>query len=88
MEKKNLSELTDAELIAEKKKLQKSKFISAITIGFLVGIVFAGIVASIIAKNILVIIPLIFPLYFIYRLFTNPPKNNELEVLLKQRNLN
>lgn len=88
MEKENLSELTDAELIIEKKKLQKSKIISAIMIGFLVGIVFVGIAASIIAKNILVIIPLLFPLYFIYKLFTNPKKNNKLEVLSKERNLN
>ena len=39
MEKKILSELTDAELIVKKKKLQKSKIISAIAIGFLAGIV-------------------------------------------------
>jgi len=88
MEKKILSELTDAELIVKKKKLQKSKIISAIAIGFLAGIVFVGIAASITAKNILVIIPLLFPLYFIYKLFTNPKKNNELEVILKERNLN
>jgi len=88
MEKKILSELTDAELIVKKKKLQKSKIISAIAIGFLAGIVFVGIAASITAKNILVIIPLLFPLYFIYKLFTNPKKNNELEIILKERNLN
>ena len=88
MEKKIRSELTDAELIVKKKKLQKSKIISAIAIGFLAGIVFVGIAASITAKNILVIIPLLFPLYFIYKLFTNPKKNNELEIILKERNLN
>ena len=88
MEKKKLSELTDAELIVEKKKLQKSKIISAIAIGFLAGIVFAGIAASITAKNILIIIPSLFLLYFIYKLFTNPKKNNELQVLLKERKLN
>ena len=88
MEKKNLSELTDAELIVEKKKLKKSKMISAIAIGFLAGIVFVGIASSIIAKNILIIIPLLFPLYFIYKLITNQKKNNEMELILNERNLN
>lgn len=88
METKNLSELTDAELIVEKKKLKKSKIISATVIGFLAGIVFVGIASSIIVRNILVIIPLLFPLYFIYNLVRNSKKNKELEVLIKERNLN
>lgn len=88
MEKKNLSELTDEQLLIEKKKLTKSKFISAMIIGFLASIVVIGFVSSIISKNFAVIIPLLFPIYFIYKLISNSKKDNELEILLKERNLN
>ncbi len=85
MEKRNLSELTDEQLLIEKKKLKKSKIINAAVIGFLGGIVIFGIVSAIISKKFVVLIPLLFPLYFIYRLVSNSKKNNELEVLLKEK---
>jgi len=88
MENKNLSELTDAELIVEKKKLKKSKFYNALGIGFLAGIVFTGIVASIIAKNILIAMPLLLPFFFIFKLLTKPKESSELELVLNERNLN
>ncbi|WP_106794317.1 hypothetical protein [Aquimarina sp. Aq78] len=88
MKKKNLSELTDEQLLIEKKELKKSKIINAILIGFLAGIVIVGIVSSIFAKKFVVLIPLLFPIYFIYKLVSNSKKNNELEVLLNERNLN
>ncbi|ADV47559.1 hypothetical protein Celal_3321 [Cellulophaga algicola DSM 14237] len=84
----NLTGLTDEELLVEKKKLKKSKIINAFVIGFLVSIVIAGIVSSIIGKNYVVLIPLLFPIYFIYKIVSNSKKNNELEILLKKRNLN
>ena len=87
-EKKNLSELTNEQLIVEKKKLKTSKIISATVIGFLSGIVIVGIVSSIIGKNFVVLIPLLFALHFIYKAITNSKKNKELETLLKERNLN
>jgi len=88
MEKKNISELTNEQLLIEKGKLKKSKIISALTIGFLASIVVIGFVSSIISKNFAVIIPLVFPIYFIYKLIINSKKNNELEIILKERNLN
>jgi multisubunit Na+/H+ antiporter MnhE subunit len=87
MEKRNLSELNDEQLSVEKRKLKRSKTLYAILIGFLVGIVIFGLIASIISKRFVIIIPLLFPLYFIYRLLSNSKTNNELEVILKERNL-
>ncbi|QVY67367.1 hypothetical protein [Polaribacter sp. Q13] len=88
MGKNNISELTNEQLLIEKKKLKKSEFISALMIGFLASIVVIGIVSSIISNNIIVIIPLLFPIYFIYKLISNSKKNNELKIILKERNLN
>jgi hypothetical protein len=88
MDKKNLSELTDEELLVEKKKLKKSKLMNAAAIGFLAGVVIYGIVTMVISKKFVILIPLLFPIYFIYRLLGNSKKNNELEDLLKERNLN
>jgi hypothetical protein len=45
MEKKNFSELTDEELLVEKKKLKKSKILHATIIGFLAGILIFGLVS-------------------------------------------
>lgn len=88
MENKNLSELTDEQLIVEKNKLKKSNIINAVVIGFLAGIVAVGFVSSVISKKIVIIIPLLFPIYFIYRIVSSPKKNNELELILKERKLN
>lgn len=84
---KNASQLTDEELEVEKKKLKKSKIINAFVIGFLTSIVAIGIVSSIYGKNFTVLIPLIFPIYFIYRIVSNSNKNDELEAILKKRNI-
>ena len=88
MNKKNHSELTDEELLVEKKKLKKSKIINAFVIGFLGSIVIAGIVSSIVGEKLVILIPLLFPIYFIYKIVSNSNKNNKLEMLLKKRNLN
>jgi hypothetical protein len=45
MEKKDFSELTDQELLVEKKKLKKAKIFFAASIGFLAGILIFGIVS-------------------------------------------
>ncbi len=88
MEKKNLSELTDEQLIVEKNKLKKSNIINAMVIGFLASIVVVGIISSVITKKFVALIPLLFPVYFIYRIVSNSKKNNELELILKERKLN
>lgn len=83
MPPKDLSELTDQELLAESKKLKSFSIVNALLIGFLAGIIFYSI-----AKNSWGMLTII-PLYFIYKL-VNDPKNKrkkDVEVLLKERNL-
>lgn len=83
MTPKDLSNLTNQELIAESKKLKSFSIVNALLIGFLAGIIFYSI-----AKNSWGMLTLI-PLYFIYKL-VNDPKNKrkkDVEELLKERNL-
>lgn len=82
MKEKNLSELTDQELLQEAKKMKSTSLINALLIGFLLGVVFYSVV-----KNSLGFLTLI-PLYFAYKLANNSKySNKELEDLLKERNL-
>ncbi|MCB9350676.1 MAG: FUSC family protein [Lewinellaceae bacterium] len=62
MTKRDLTKLTDEELLKEKRKLKNTKIINATLIGFLVGIVIWSI-----AKNTWGFLTLI-PLFFIYKL--------------------
>lgn len=83
MTNKDLSELTDQELLDEAKKLKSFSITNALFIGFLAGIIFYSVI-----KNSWGILTLI-PLYFIYKMI-NDPKNKrskDLEQLLKERNL-
>lgn len=82
MEKKELSQLTDQELLQEAKKMKSTFMINALLIGFLLGVVFYSVV-----KNTLGFLTLI-PLFFAYKLSNNSKYNKvELENLLKERNL-
>ena len=89
MDKEQLSRLTDDELLLEKKKLRKSKITHALIIGFLAGIAIFGIVAWSLSpeKHIGFFIPMLIPIYGIYKLIKQSKKNNTLEQLLKERNL-
>jgi hypothetical protein len=83
MEEKELTELSDQELLQESKKMKSFSITNALFIGFLAGIILYSIV-----KNSWGMLTLI-PLYFIYKMI-NDPKNKRskaLEVLLKERNL-
>jgi len=83
MEQKNLSELTNKELLLEAKEMKSFSIINAFIIGFLAGILFISVYFS--AYNL----SLLIPLFLIYKL-TNDPKNKkakEIEVLMKERNL-
>ena len=83
MNQKELSELTDKELLDEAKELKSFSITNALIIGFLMGIVFYSF-----AKNTWGMLTLI-PLYFVYKII-NDPKNKRyeaLEKLLKERNL-
>jgi hypothetical protein len=90
MEKKDLSELTDEELLIEKKKLKNSKIFHAVSIGFLAGILIFGVVSWSLSseKHLGFLIPMLIPIAFIYKLVKNPNKNKDLEDVLKERDLN
>lgn len=82
MKQKELSGLTDQELLDEAKKMKSTSITNALLIGFLIGIVFYSIVKNSLGFFILI------PLFFVYKLINNSKCNNiELENLLKERNL-
>jgi riboflavin transporter FmnP len=76
-ESKELSELTDQEVLAEAKKMKSTSVINAFLIGLMIGIIFYGVV-----KNSLGFFTLI-PLFFAFKVFHNP-KNNEYNEVLKK----
>lgn len=79
---KELSELTDLELLLEVKRRKTLAVIDAVIIGFLVGIV----LYSIWYKSFSIL--LLIPLFLAYKLAKKSPyTNKELEQLLKDRNL-
>ncbi len=77
MKQKELSELTDQELLDEAKKMKLSSFAHAFIIGFM----FAVVVYSIV-KNTWGLFTLI-PLFFMYKLTRNSNNNKELKRLLE-----
>jgi F0F1-type ATP synthase assembly protein I len=81
MEQKELSALTDQELLAEAKKMKSNSIINATLIGVMIGIIIYGV-----AKNNIGFFTLI-PLYFAFKFFNKPKNNEDLERLLKERNL-
>ena len=81
MNQKELSELTDQELLEEAQKTKLSPIMNSFFVGFLIGIIIYSLVAS--SYGFLTIIPL----YFAYKLIDNSKKNKELEAVLKERNL-
>jgi hypothetical protein len=90
MEKADLTKLTDEQLLAEKKKLAKSKLFYALAIGFLAGIFIFGVVSWSLTseKRLGFLLPMLIPPIFIYNLLKNSKKNKDLEEVLKARNLN
>lgn len=89
MNQKNFSEMTDAELLVEKKKLKNSKIFHATFIGFLAGILIFGMVAWSLSpeKRVGFFIPMLIPIVIIYKLVKNPKNNHDLEKILKERHL-
>lgn len=84
MKEKELSELTDQELLQEAKQLKSTSVINAVLIGFLIGIVFYSIV-----NKSLGFLTLAIPLFLVYKLVKDPKNKRmkEVENLLKERNL-
>lgn len=81
---KELSKLTDQELLEQAKKIKSNAVFSALVIGIMVGVIIYSVVNKSIGIFTLV------PLFFIYKIMNDPKakKNKEaLEKLLKERNL-
>ncbi|WP_454802677.1 hypothetical protein [Mucilaginibacter phyllosphaerae] len=82
MKPKDLTELSDQELLQEAKKKKAAAITNAILIGFLIGVVCFSIIKSTLGLFTLI------PLFFAYKLINNSKYDNkELEELLKQRGL-
>jgi multisubunit Na+/H+ antiporter MnhG subunit len=81
MEQKELSKLTDQELLDEAKKMQSTSIINAVLIGVVIGIVIYSIVKNGFGFFILI------PLYFVFKLINNPVNDKALKKILKERNL-
>ena len=82
MNKKQLSQLTDQELLQEAKKIKTASIANAVLIGFLIGIVFYSVV-----KNSWGFLTLI-PLFLAYKLINNSKYDTkDLEDILKERHL-
>jgi len=82
MNKKQLSQLTDQELLQEAKKIKTASIANAVLIGFLIGIVFYSVV-----KNSWGFLTLI-PLFLVYKLINNSKYDTkDLEDILKERHL-
>ena len=82
MKERELSALTDEELLQAAKKMKSDAIISALLIGFMIGIIVWSV-----AKNTVGFFTLI-PLFFIFKVFHKPKTKNELKKILKERNLN
>ncbi len=81
MDHKELSELSDQELLDKVKKVKSNPVTYALLIGFLIGVIIYSIVVNSLGFFTLI------PLYFIYKLIKNSEKDKALDESLKERNL-
>lgn len=83
MENKELSELTDQELLDEAKRLKSFSITNAFIIGFLIGIVIYSLIKSTFGFLMLI------PLYFVHKMINDPKakRSKAVNELLKERNL-
>ncbi len=81
MTKKELSELTDEELLDKAKKIKSTSITNAVLVGFMIGIVMYSIV-----KNSIGFLTLI-PLFIAYKLINSSKNTKDLKAVLKERDL-
>lgn len=84
MNQKDLSELSDQELLSKAKEMKRSAILSAFTIGLMFGVILWSVVKSTVGFFTLV------PLFFIYKMINSTEKTEENEALkkiMKERNL-
>jgi hypothetical protein len=82
MDRKELSKLSDKELLEVAEKFKPSPIVDAFFIGFLVGIIIYGFVAS--AWSFITLIPI----YLIYIFLKKPKKYKALKKELEERKFN
>ncbi len=80
MNKKELLESSDDELLKKAKKLKSDSIINALLIGFCIGIIIWSV-----AKNTWGFT--LIPLFFIYLMVNNSKNDKDLKEVLKERNL-
>lgn len=89
MATRDYNELSDQQLLLEKKKLKKSKLFHGFAIGFLIGIILFGLTAWLInpERKLVFLFPIFFPVIFIVKALRSPKNNRDLEEVLKQRKI-
>ncbi|MBN8575024.1 MAG: hypothetical protein J0M05_14000 [Candidatus Kapabacteria bacterium] len=90
MNNKDIYQMTDEELLVEKRNLKSSRIFHALYIGFLAGILVFGLVSwSLSAETHFgFLVPMLIPIIFIYKLLKKPNTSKDVEELLKKRGLN
>lgn len=82
MKQKELSELTDQELVDKAKKMKTTSIVNAMLIGFMIGIITYSVI-----KNSLGLFTLV-PLLIAFKLINHSSKDHKaVKELLKERNL-
>ena len=81
MTEKELSALTDQELLDEAKKMKSTSITNALLIGVMIGVIVWSV-----AKNTVGLFTLI-PLFFVYKIINGSKDHHALKKLLKERNL-
>ena len=81
MNQKELSELTDKELLDKAKKMKSDSIINALLIGIMIGVIIYSVV-----KNSVGFFTLI-PLFFIYKMVNNSKNYDALKKILKEKEL-
>ena len=89
MNNKDIYQMTDEELLVEKRNLKSSRIFHALYIGFLAGILVFGLVSwSLSAETHFgFLVPMLIPIIFIYKLLKKPNMSKDVEELLKKRGL-
>lgn len=81
MNEKELSQLTDEELLKTAQNFKPTPIIDALLIGFLIGIILYGVMANAWGFTVLI------PLFLIYQFLKKPKQYKALQKELKTRNL-
>lgn len=81
MNYQKLSKLTNDQLIIESKKLKSNTIITAVLIGFIIGIAIYSVMVNGLGFFALI------PLFLAYKMAKNSTKKEDIEKLFKERNI-